>query len=285
MKKTALISASLLFALTSCMKDTGYEASFTLVDDGNYDNAAEIFKDGATYFLFGEPEEGDLSAFISKGTTVYYSKVSSGSLLGGFALSRQHWTEPETDEGEDQEGEETESGTGEDTGSETQVPGEYSVYGKSSGTTANTFFYFRQTGNMPEHDITFASADAGTCTPSIIQVCNSAAAVRKIMGDDVSTFNLKGDYTLKVTGYLNGAKTKEATFLLAGKGKSKRPESENPQRDSIVTSWRTLDLSGLGNIDTIDFDLVFSEEEDKTLMQDATDVCLDNFTASIFLKF
>ena len=73
--------------------------------------------------------------------------------------------------------------------------------------------------------------------------------------------------------------------FLAGKGKSKRPESENPQRDSIVTSWRTLDLSGLGNIDTIDFDLVFSDEEDKTLMQDATDVCLDNFTASIFLKF
>lgn len=279
MTKKVLACASLLCVLTSCLKDTGTEANYTLVDNGNYSNASDFFENGATVFIFPEPEEGDESAFVSQNTIVYFSKSSSGTLFGGFALSRQEWTAPEPDDSDDPEsdGSETETVT---------APEPCSVYGKSVG-TPNTFFYFRQTQTMPEHDMAFAASNVGTCTPAGVMVCNSAPTVRKIRGENVSedVFNLNGDYILTATGYLNGQKTGSATFLLAGKGKSKVPATEeNPQRDSIVTSWSPFDLSKLGQIDYIDFDLSFSNSEDERLL-DYTDVCLDNFTASIHLKF
>lgn len=270
MKKTALMLSSILLVTASCMKGgTGIKINYVLEDTVEYSNEDELFKDGATYFLFADPEiPGEESGFLSSNVNLYFSKMSYGMLEGGFCLSKQSWEKPSSD----------------NTDTETSEPGEYSVYGQNgTNGSANTFFYFRQTLDMPEHDMAFASASIGTYTPIRVSVCNSAATVRAIRGTDVNaaTFNLAGDYSLTVTGYLNGQKTGTATLLLAGKGKSKLPATEeNPQRDSIITSWSTMDLSGLGNIDYIDFDLSFSDTQDEGLFR-YTDVCIDKLTATV----
>lgn len=278
MKKTLLAFASLVIAVTSCMKGTTYQASGVVVDDGNYNNASELFKDGATAYLFEVPE-GSTSgeaAFMTFNTYVYFSKTTATSLLGGFALSRQAWEKPEPDDGSSEE---------ETTPEDPAVPGEYSVYGTSNAQNPNTFLYFRQTSVMPEHDIAFASPTVGTCTPIGVYVCNSAATVRAIKGENVddSEFRLNGDYILTATGFLNGAKTGTATFLLAGKGK-RTPTEDNPSADSLTTSWSLFDLGKLGNIDYIDFDLSFSDPSDNALLQ-YTDVCFDNLGSTVYISY
>ena len=273
MKKTALLFSSMLLIVSSCNEGTGYKYDYTLIDYAEYSNESELFKDGATVFFFGSSESAsDENGFLSNNTNLYFCKGYSDLYMGGFCLSKQSWEKPS-------DGTDTpEEGTG---SSGTTVPGEYSVYGtgdtNNSG-TANTFFYFRQTSEMPEHDIAFPYASIGTYAPVNVSVCNSAYTVRAIRGDNVddNTFDIEGDYILTATGYLNGSQTGTAEFLLAGKGKSKG----TPGADSLVTSWSTFDLSGLGNIDYIDFELSCSNINDyQTLIQN--DVCIDNLTARV----
>lgn len=287
MKQNLLVLASLLVAVTSCMKGTTFSTDYSLTDEGDFSNSDELFEDNADVYLFPISNPGETGAFVVNSVIAYFSLGGSSSLYGGFALSRQSWKEPEPEE-------QPEEGTGEEAdgtaGSETEtpsVPGAYSVYGSNSS-TVNTFYYFRQSATMPEHDMGFAAADIGTCAPNYVLVNNSAATVRAIKGENVedNVFRLNGNLTLRATGYLDGNKTGEsATFLLAGKGMSKLPATEeNPQRDSIVTSWSHFDLSKLGSIDYIDFDLEFSDPTDKTIIQ-TPDVCLDNFTARIHISY
>ena len=280
MKKTALLFSSMLLIVSSCNEGTGYKYDYTLIDYAEYSNESELFKDGATVFFFGSSESAsDENGFLSNNTNLYFCKGYSDLYMGGFCLSKQSWEKPSDGTDTPEDGTDTpEEGTG---SSGTTVPGEYSVYGtgdtNNSG-TANTFFYFRQTSEMPEHDIAFPYASIGTYTPVNVSVCNSAYTVRAIRGDNVddNTFNIEGDYILTATGYLNGSQTGTAEFLLAGKGKSKG----TPGADSLVTSWSTFDLSGLGNIDYIDFELSCSNSNDnQTLIQN--DVCIDNLTARV----
>ena len=225
MKKTALLFSSMLLIVSSCNEGTGYKYDYTLTDSAEYSNESELFKDGATVFFFGNSESAsDENGFLSNNTNLYFCKGYSDLYMGGFCLSKQSWEKPSdgTDTPEDgtdtpEDGTDTpEDGTDtpeEGTGSSgTTVPGEYSVYGtgdtNNSG-TANTFFYFRQTSEMPEHDIAFPYASIGTYAPVNVSVCNSAYTVRAIRGDNVddNTFDIEGDYILTATGYLNGSQT------------------------------------------------------------------------------
>lgn len=282
MKKTHLIIPAALLAMTSCI-DSGssFTADYVFQDTGEYENASEIFKDGKDYYLFPLSSGSAYGAFAIGNTIAYFSTGGENMLSGGFALSRQSWKEATQEEG-------TDTGDGSDSGSSTPAePGEYSVYCKDETSTVNTFLYFRQSGYMAEHDIAFLPTDIGTCTPAGMYVCNSAATVRAILGENVSgdVFNLNGKITLTATGYLNGEVTGTTEpFILAGKGLGKPDEETSAQRDSIVTSWSTMDLSKLGTVDYIDLDLESSDPADASLLQNF-DVCIDNFTAQIHLSY
>lgn len=285
MKKIILILASVPLIVTSCMKGTNYEGSFYFTDTGIYNNSSEIFKDGATVYLFPAPSDGSRESVFAVGNTLaYFSCSTSSSLMGGFALSKQEWEKPETGS---EEGDDTEGGTADESSATiTETPGEYCVYGKSkesSKTPSAPFFYFRQTNIMPEHDMLFIPFESGTCTLIGMYVCNSASTVRAIRGENVdeNVFNLNGDYTLTATGYLDGKVTGTATFLLAGKGKSKVTEG-GVVKDSLVTEWSAFDLSKLGSVDYIDFDLALSDPADNLPY---TDFCMDNFTAQIHISY
>lgn len=291
MKKILLFfTAALLF--TSCFKDgTTYEATYTyMATFDNFSNETEIFPEGKNVYLFPVSETSTtMEGAIAIGDIIYYSKGDENYLQGGFAMSRQAWKYPSPDEGTGEDGDGSDSGSSE-TGDPTpaNMPyGSYAAEGEggapenSSAKGSKTFLYFRQSGAMPEHDIQFNKAAYGTCTPTSISVNNSASTVYAILGQNGDAFNLASDddFKLIITGYLNGTKTGSKEVLLAGKGKSKVPGVGGTLRDSIITSWTTVDLKDLNSIEYIELELTGGSS-----LSELNSVCLDNFTSSVHIK-
>lgn len=290
MKKLIFILA-VIAAFTSCMKDgPNYKASYTLQDTCEYGQDSEIFPDNNDHYIFPE-------GFISYGNIAYLSKSSTETgFQGGFVLSRQAWKYPESSSEEDTEGGNEDNGTGEDTGEDTeettpaQAPyGSYGEPGEGGAPAGNglksskTFLYYMQSGSMSEHDIMFTASEVGTCAPVGIMVNNSANTVYTIKGANNDSFNLEAgqDLKLKITGYLNGTETGSVDVLLAGKdlGKTGGIDADGSAPDSLITSWTAIDLSDLGSIDVIDFEITGGGNIYPK------DVCFDNFTANINIEY
>lgn len=102
-------------------------------------------------------------------------------------------------------------------------------------------------GMMPEHDIHFTALDYGMCQMAVCYVSNTVE-----VADAVAENFDKGDrLTLKATGYLDGNKTGHAEIHLA---------DFSAQKDSIVTEWTPFDLSALGSVEYVDFDIISTNE-------------------------
>lgn len=277
MKKFIMVFAAVSI-FTACMKDgPTYSMSGVFSDAFEYSNADELFKDGAEYFFFYQNKDQagnvtDPTGILPVSHIEYYNKHKDGYLFGGLVLSRQTWERTETPESSDPDT--PKPSANENTPS---VPGPYSVYGKTGATNSRTFMFLLDSGreNMAKHDINFVGASVGTFAPTVVMVNNSAAIVRAITGESGKEFNLTGDYTLTATGYLDSKKTGSADFLLAGKGRGKVPGT-----DSLVTGWKTFDISKLGNIQYVDFSL--STPEGISVQKS---VCLDNFTGNIAIQY
>lgn len=135
----------------------------------------------------------------------------------------------------------------------------------------NTYLVFRQTDSMPEHDMGFAfmksQGATGTCVMNSCHV-NNTVAVAKAVNEQFVPGN---KMVLKAKGYLGGAETATAEIMLAERTTSK---------DSIVSTWTEFDLSKLGSIDKVDFEILIPEGVDVP----AT-VCIDNVIANVSLTY
>ena len=136
---------------------------------------------------------------------------------------------------------------------------------------ANTYLVFEETGSMPATDIGFnfkQSANAtGSCIMKSCSVNNTVATA-----EAVNQYFVAGDrLMLRATGYLEGKKTESAEIALAERFSDK---------DSIVYTWTTFDLSKLGSIDKVDFELLIPQGKNIP----AT-VCIDNVIASISTQY
>ena len=138
-------------------------------------------------------------------------------------------------------------------------------------TNANTYLVFEETGSMPENDIAFnfvQSANAiGSCIMTSCEVNNTVAVAEAVE----KNFENGDRLLLRATGYLAGKKTDSAEIMLA---------ERLSDRDSIVYTWTTFDLSRLGAIDKIDFELLIPQGRNIP----AT-VCIDNVLASISAQY
>ena len=136
---------------------------------------------------------------------------------------------------------------------------------------ANTYLVLEQTDNMPEHEMGFnfvqSASATGVCIMSECLVNNTVATAQAIE----KNFELGDRMTLKATGYLNGTKTDSAEIMLAERVSG---------RDSIVSKWTTFDLSKLGSVDKVDFELNIPEGKDIP----AT-VCIDDVIASVSVQY
>ena len=135
----------------------------------------------------------------------------------------------------------------------------------------NTYLVFNQTDSMPEHDMGFSFVKSqwatGTCVMSSCQV-NNTVAVAKAVDEQ---FGPGDKMVLKAKGYLEGAETATAEIMLAEKTTSK---------DSIVSTWTVFDLSKLGSIDKVDFEILIPEG-----MDIPATVCIDNVVANVSLAY
>ena len=148
---------------------------------------------------------------------------------------------------------------------------QYRVNAKSPRKEDNTYLVFQQTDQMPENDIAFTFLPSGTATGvCVMSSCyvNNTVAVAK----DVAENFVNGDVmVLKAKGYLGGKETNTAEIVLAEK---------TSNRDSTIYNWTQFDLSRLGAVDKVDFEIVAPEGKIQTQT-----VCVDNVIANISLTF
>ena len=135
----------------------------------------------------------------------------------------------------------------------------------------NTYLVLEQTDNMPENEMGFnfvkSAAASGTCIMTSCMVNNTVAAAQAIE----EKFVVGDRMTLRATGYLDGVKTDSAEIMLAEKLSN---------RDTIVYTWTVFDLSKLGSVDKVDFELDIPAGKDIP----AT-VCIDNMLTSVTVQY
>lgn len=139
-------------------------------------------------------------------------------------------------------------------------------------TKINTYLVHRSADvktDMPAHDIEFLNTQYGTCVMESCLVTNTVEVADSIK----SNFTIGDKLMLKAVGYADGKKTGTAEFMLAERASTK---------DSIVTNWTLFDLSPLGAVEYVDFELeVLSNQE----LAVPKFFCLDEFTASISIAY
>lgn len=228
-----------LFAAVSCFNDSKSTQNYTMVATFEYANA-DFGKD-STYF------EAKYGYGVSWSDLLFSHKIdeASGEFLGGFILSK---LKESSEEGAD---------------------GTYRVNAEYGSGKSDTYMVFQQRGSasmMPEHAISFLYPDYGTCTPVGCYVNNTVAVTEALKAN----FKDGDKLTLKATGYSGGSKTGEASITLAEFTEAK---------DSIVSAWTPFLMSDLGAVETIDFELISTNDAIPAYF------CMDDMTAAIRLEY
>lgn len=128
-----------------------------------------------------------------------------------------------------------------------------------------TYAVFHDNGNpssMPEHDIDYLYRNNGTCTLNKCYVNNTTEVARKVrecFGDD-------DRMVLKAKGYSADGTVKEAEIVLA-------------QKDTVIYNWTLFELSSLGTVDYVDFEITTTRPEVPK------SVCIDNIDVSVSFAF
>lgn len=237
--KRFLFILAALLAAVSCFKDSKSTQSYTLVATFEFSNA-DFGKD-STYF------DAKNGYGILWSDLLFSHKVdeASGEFLGGFMLSQLKAS------------------------SEDGADGTYRVNAEYGTNKSDTYMVFQQRGSasmMPEHAVSFLYPNYGTCTPVGCYVNNTVAVTEALKAN----FKDGDKLTLKATGYSGGAKTGEASITLAEFTEAK---------DSIVSAWTPFLMSDLGAVETIDFELISTNDAIPAY------VCMDDMTAAIHLEY
>lgn len=245
MKRIFLFSAILLSAV-SCFKNTGWSESYTLRVTFEYPNEVYDMYFSADSLYYEEDGDG----FSWGGTALAYKNKTSGkNFLGGFLLSCQKGL------------------TGVNEGDEhidlTWRPD--SPAGAYDSRTYVVFYDNPDENMMPDKDMIFMQSYYGTCGMQSCMVNNTALVTKKIR----ENFTLGDRLVLKATGYSGGDKTGEAELMLA---------DFSPQKDSVVSTWTKFDLSKLGSVEYVDFEVISSKESVPGYF------CMDEVVANIALE-
>lgn len=261
MKKILFCIAAALMAV-SCFKDVGYEATYTLLATFNYTNP-DLFADDSLVINF--PDESESVLPIQYGDLAFFAAADSDrKFTGGFALSTGNW------DIEDWRNR-----------SEEDMDKEIAPYCVCDSTAYgdSTYMIFHQADEslMPEHDFGFLSYAVGTCTPSGCMVNNILNAL--IYAESLGLEPGDGSYImLTATGYMGEQVTGTSDFYLLD-------YRSGSKLDEPVTEWEYWDLSGLGNVQYVDFSIdVNYAGADAATMPDLNYFCMDNFSASIHIK-
>ena len=258
----------------SCLNDTYYEITVQSYNDFEFYNPIELFGKDSIYV------EGVFSGSVSGAYLGFASSrvAEQEKMTGGFGLTMKKDTLVA-------DGKIVKDGVVQEVekyspfpGTENEYP-QYTAYGTKSHQGLNTCAVFLQADNvslMPEHDIVFMEAEYGTCTPQMCRIINTYEMVRLMMYEN-SPYRFGKDDWLKlvIRGYLDGEETGSVEYYLAD---FRSEDNDGTEPDSLLTRWKNLPLTALGQVDNIDFEL----EASKTLP--SMTVCMDDFHASVYVK-
>lgn len=141
--------------------------------------------------------------------------------------------------------------------------------------SGNIYTVFRQNADetkMPEHDVQFYGPGTneiikeGTCKMGGCYLTNTVEVADYIKAN----FKTGDRLVVKATGYRAGNKTGEAELALA---------DFSEKKDSIVSMWTPFELTKLGNVDYVDFEIISTNPDVPTYF------CMDNMVASIEIKY
>lgn len=223
----------------SCMNGT-YQQDYPLVADFTYPDDVYTREFGADSTCLGS------GGGFPWNDIAFHNKVTAtGEFQGGFILS--YLEAP---------------GLGEK--GKDYIINPYRVAGKpfERSNTYTVYYENPDASKMPEHSITFlVDSKYGTCVLSHCYVNNTEQVY-----EAAKSFEPGDKLVLTATGYLGGSVTGTAEINLA-------------LPDTTMYSWTKFDLTKLGSIDAIDFDLYASRSGIPTSF------CLDELNAKVSIEY
>lgn len=231
-------------SLVSCLNGTSYTSTYKVIASFEYDNVK--FRTDSTYFSSHE-ELGLGWNYLG----FCHNVDKDGDFRGGFRLSRL--------EGLIKEEENT-----------TPLDLTWRIH---STPGANDYMVFWNSSEAPESHVIFLVPTLGTCKMVSCFVCNTAKVAEELK----SEYERGDKLTLRAVGYLNKVETGRAEIALAD---YTQYDKNGAPKDSIVSRWTQFDLTKLGTVDAVKFEM--SDLNKKNISEY---FCLDNLLAEISLEY
>ncbi|MCD8313251.1 MAG: DUF4465 domain-containing protein [Bacteroidales bacterium] len=248
----AVMAAAIAIGAVSCNLDGYTVATVTSVSTFEYESGNYVDSLYLSAPFYSEDSYGTL-VFNS------YREYSGADMTGGFGLTMKRDSSLVISE-------------------DNNYP-QYTIFGNGGARGSKSCAVFYQNPDesaMPDHDIYFyyRAGEDCTCTPTSCTINNTQLTVYSVLSDDSEYKFEPGDYLkLTFTGYSENSKTGSVDYYLADY------RGAGEKIDSVLTTWKTLSLSALGDIDYIDIDLECSKEDFPTYF------CMDNFIAGAYISF
>jgi len=146
----------------------------------------------------------------------------------------------------------------------------YRSYVKNGkGLSGNVYAVYYQNPDpalMPAHDFNFPFKENGSCVMKGCFITNTVETADFI----AENFKLGDRMTVKATGWLDDKPTDSAEFVLA---------DFSAQKDSIVSRWTPFDLTKLGSVEYVEFEIA------STVPETPAYFCMDNLQVDITLQY
>ena len=248
--KKILFFAAIAISMVSCLNKGSF--SQTYLADITFEYSDLVYK---TEFgkdsVYVCPNEYDQGFIYADYPLFFGQRQVGGKLEGGFVMS---YLKGEADGALEKEANANDA---------------FRVHAAAGATGSKTYAVFYDNPSeamMPQYDIEFGYKDNGSCMPLGCYVNNTTLVARKVR----EHFQDGDKLTLKAKGTKFDGSIVEASIVLAEFTEAK---------DSVMYNWTTFDLSKLGAVDFVDFEVV------STNPQVPGYFCLDGYIASINVSY
>lgn len=219
--KKIFVFIAVAFSLISCFGDGGsFSESYPFRI--SFDFSDNVYLSSFSKDSLFVMKEGE--GFTYGGYPLFFSqKQVSGDFKGGFLMS---YCEGEADGKLDNE---------ENANDRYRV---HAAKGHDGSKSYAVFYDNPDASQMPKHDIEFGYKDVGTCTMYGCYVNNTTLVARMVR----EHFTEEDRLTLKAIGHKHDGSKVETSIELA-------------KKDTVMYNWSAFDLSKLGSVDYIDFEV------------------------------
>ena len=239
------------FLSVSCFKNITYTSMYHLLASFEYEQETVKWHADSTYYAGSEY----LGLTWNDDLVFCHSVDDNNDFNGGFRLScLEGLIRPEGELESDAELDKT-----------------WRVYAPKNN-VKNAYSVFCFGSRIPKSHIRFLTSKYGTCTMSACYVTNTAK-----VADEVKRNFQRGDkLTLTAIGYLNSQETARTSIDMADYTLF---DKNGEQKDSIISDWTKFDLSKLGTVDEVRFEMTSGMRSTSKYF------CLDNLVCLINLEY